>query len=88
MGSSDPRTPGCPFCLLHGFNNPWEATIFLPRTVWGWVRDLGHGTACARNTLAQKELGKQEESFHMIGVAVLEAFSLSGLKGKEVWRAG
>lgn len=42
---------------------------------------------CARNTLVQKELGKQEESFHVIGVAVLEAFSLSGLKGKEMCRA-
>lgn len=45
------------------------------------IRDLGHGTARARNTLVQKELGKQEESFHMIGAAVLEAFIC---QGKEV----
>ena len=32
LGSRDPRTPGCPFCPPHGFKNPWEATIFLPRT--------------------------------------------------------
>ena len=36
LGSRDPRTPGCPFCPPHGFKNPWEATIFLPRTVLGW----------------------------------------------------
>ena len=29
LGSSDPRTPGCPFCPPNGFKNPWEAIIFL-----------------------------------------------------------
>ena len=36
LGCRDPRAPGCPFCPPHGFKKPWEATIFLPRTVWGW----------------------------------------------------
>ena len=33
LGSRDPRTPGCSFCPPHVFKNPWEAIIFLPRTI-------------------------------------------------------
>lgn len=53
-------------------------SIRAPGTSPRDIRDLGHGTVCARNTLVQKELGKQEESFHVIGVAVLEASVCQG----------